>query len=173
MTAQVTDPVEAPRYCAAHPDVETALSCGRCETPICPRCMVQTPVGGRCRTCANVRKAPMYTLGPALLGRVALAALGGGLAGGLLWGYLLPGLGGFGFFMLFAGLLAGHGMSRLVDRAGKGRRGPVVQGLAVAGLSLAYLSHNVVAYGALIIRGDLWGLLFTAVAAAVAWNQLR
>ena len=33
--------------CATHPEVETGLSCGRCETLICPRCLVQTPVGTR------------------------------------------------------------------------------------------------------------------------------
>ena len=36
--------------CAEHPDVETGLRCGRCETPICPKCMIMTPVGARCES---------------------------------------------------------------------------------------------------------------------------
>ena len=48
--------------CAAHPDTETGLSCGRCDTPICPRCLVETPVGARCRKCANVRRLPTYSV---------------------------------------------------------------------------------------------------------------
>ena len=43
--------------CARHGDTETSLTCGRCETPICVRCLVQTDVGIRCRTCAPVRRA--------------------------------------------------------------------------------------------------------------------
>ena len=46
-------------HCAAHPQVETYLRCGRCETPICPRCLIQTPVGSRCRDCAQIRKLPI------------------------------------------------------------------------------------------------------------------
>lgn len=40
--------------CAAHPKIETELQCGRCESAICPRCFVPTPVGTRCRSCAPV-----------------------------------------------------------------------------------------------------------------------
>jgi hypothetical protein len=39
-------------YCARHPQVETMLRCGRCDTPICPRCMVHSGVGIRCPDCA-------------------------------------------------------------------------------------------------------------------------
>lgn len=39
-------------YCARHPQVETLLRCGRCEAPICPRCMVHSGVGIRCPDCA-------------------------------------------------------------------------------------------------------------------------
>ena len=42
--------------CARHSDVETSLACGRCETAVCPRCLVHTDVGIRCRTCAPVRR---------------------------------------------------------------------------------------------------------------------
>ena len=46
--------------CAAHPEIETSLKCGKCGTPICPKCMVQTPVGARCPKCANLRKLPTF-----------------------------------------------------------------------------------------------------------------
>ena len=41
--------------CAKHSDVETSVSCGRCEKPVCVRCMVHTDVGVRCRDCAPPR----------------------------------------------------------------------------------------------------------------------
>jgi hypothetical protein len=42
--------------CARHPATETVLRCGRCDTPICPRCLVTTPVGARCPSCARVKR---------------------------------------------------------------------------------------------------------------------
>jgi hypothetical protein len=42
--------------CARHSDTETSLACGRCDTPVCVRCMVHTDVGIRCRTCAPVQR---------------------------------------------------------------------------------------------------------------------
>lgn len=45
-------------YCTRHPKVITRLRCGRCETPICPKCSVSTPAGMRCPTCARNKIAP-------------------------------------------------------------------------------------------------------------------
>jgi len=44
-------------YCARHPKSITRLRCGRCDTAICPKCMVQGVAGARCRKCANRRVA--------------------------------------------------------------------------------------------------------------------
>lgn len=41
--------------CANHPKEMTLVRCGRCETPICVRCMVDSPVGKKCRDCARNR----------------------------------------------------------------------------------------------------------------------
>lgn len=40
-------------YCGKHTKVVTRLRCGRCETPICPKCIVYTPAGTRCRACSK------------------------------------------------------------------------------------------------------------------------
>jgi hypothetical protein len=42
--------------CPKHPDVETSLTCGRCETVVCARCLVHTDVGIRCPKCAPSRR---------------------------------------------------------------------------------------------------------------------
>lgn len=39
--------------CASHPNEMTYVRCGRCEKPICTRCMVDSPVGKKCRACAR------------------------------------------------------------------------------------------------------------------------
>src|SRR3954465_11602507 len=73
-----------PWPCPTDSNVETYLRCGRCEKPICPRCLIQTPVGARCRDCAQLRKLPMFQVGPVDYLRGAggglAAAIGGGLA---------------------------------------------------------------------------------------------
>ncbi len=164
---------ETAHYCATHPEVETELACGKCDRYICPRCMVQTPVGARCRECAQLRRPPMYSLGPASVARVAGAAVGVGAAVGLVWGLLVPGFGLLGFFMLFLGMFAGYGMANVVEWAGGRKRGPVVQWSAVAGIIVAYLVRNIALVGSPLIVNDLWGLIFVGIAAVVAWNRLR
>jgi hypothetical protein len=42
-------------YCFRHKKEVTRVRCGRCETPICPRCMVFSPAGVRCKDCAKNR----------------------------------------------------------------------------------------------------------------------
>ena len=70
--------------CAEHPDVETGLRCGRCETPICPQCLIMTPVGARCETCADVRPSPIFTAGRQEYKSAILTGVGVALASGWL-----------------------------------------------------------------------------------------
>src|SRR5215212_297962 len=41
--------------CYRHPGRETNVSCSMCARPICPDCMITTPVGMRCPECARDR----------------------------------------------------------------------------------------------------------------------
>ena len=84
MTTDVTPTASAPgpTMCARHPDVETGLACGRCGTPICPRCLVYTPAGTRCPTCASIGRPKMYVLAPLDYARaVATSVIAGALLG--------------------------------------------------------------------------------------------
>ncbi len=105
--------------CAEHPDVETGLRCGKCDKPICPKCMVETPVGARCRECARVSKLPTYDVS----NRQMLISSGVGLliavAYGFLWG-MVSLFANFIFLNLLLGAGAGYviseGMSRVINR---------------------------------------------------------
>src|SRR5689334_21973487 len=44
---------ETATTCYRHPDRETRVSCSNCGRPICPDCMIPTPVGMRCPECAR------------------------------------------------------------------------------------------------------------------------
>ena len=71
--------------------VATRLTCTGCDSPICPKCFVRTPVGFKCRTCVGVapggrarRPAPRRTVGVvAVVAAAGLAVLG--------WALLRPG----------------------------------------------------------------------------------
>ena len=45
----------AGQACANHPKEITYVRCARCDKPICTSCMVDTPVGKKCRDCAQNR----------------------------------------------------------------------------------------------------------------------
>src|SRR3970040_128594 len=153
-----------------HPKVETELTCGRCETPICPRCAVFTDVGARCPTCAPARKLPQLEVGFVYLLRGAAAALGTGAALGALWGALLPG--GIGFLGLFlaAGLreAIADGVSGVTNR----KAGTALQVVAAAGALAAYLVRNLVIGHGLLPTDDLFGYIAVIVAGGGGISRL-
>lgn len=55
-------PVEAGEpglfYCYRHKKETTRVTCGRCERPLCPRCVTVGANGVRCRECAR-NKVPV------------------------------------------------------------------------------------------------------------------
>ena|SRR3990172_739006 len=158
-------------YCARHPDTETGLRCGRCETPICPRCVVMTDVGARCPDCAPSRKLPQFEIAPLYLLRGTLAALIAGAVVGALWGALLPDISGF--FEALLGLGAGYAIGESTSLATNRKAGPPLQIVAAAGVLLAFLLRNVVASDDIIPRNEIFWYVALIAALAVAVNRLR
>jgi len=120
--------------CAYHPDVETNLRCGKCDKPICPKCMVQTPVGARCRDCAGLDKLPTFRVSARYYLIAAGTALGMAFACGAVWGliqWLLPVF----FFSLLIAAGAGYAIGEVTSLAVNRKRGTglaVIGGIAVA-----------------------------------------
>ena len=164
---------EAVTHCSAHPDVETELRCSRCDKPICPRCLVQTPVGARCRECANLRRPPMYQIPPAYYIRGFGAALLAGGAAGLAWGVLLPSLRFLGFFAFFLAMGLGYLMAEVVGRATNRKRGRWMQAAAVSGILLAYFLRNLVVGLPLIPANDLLGYIIVGLGSIIAIGYLK
>ena len=76
-------------YCPRDPRVETNLRCGKCGELICPRCLVQTPVGARCPHCAAERKNPVFDPSAAETGKAWVAAvIAGVVVAGIAWALL-------------------------------------------------------------------------------------
>ncbi|MDW8120276.1 MAG: hypothetical protein RMK40_06505 [Chloroflexota bacterium] len=162
--------------CAFHPGVETALRCGRCERPICPRCVVHTPVGARCRQCAQVRRLPTYTLTPAYALRGVLAGVGMGVTVGLgisgllrlvpmpfmLIGWLVP------LYFIGAGFAVGEAVSLATNR----KRGAWLQGIALLGFLIAFLVPALLVPSFMLWR-DLFSLAGLIVGIALAIARVR
>jgi B-box zinc finger len=126
--------------CARHPNTETVLRCGRCDTPICPRCLVGTPVGARCPSCAGVKRFSML-LKPKELARAVAYGVGLSAAGTVLLS-LIPLLGFLGplIYYMVVGFLVGHVVSIGANRKRVRELGPI----AVACLFVGYAVGTVI-----------------------------
>ena len=152
-------------YCHVHPDTETALRCGSCERPICVKCVVQHPVGIRCRECAQLRALPQFDVPTRYYARAVGTGIGIAIAGALVLVLLLAflPLGILGLAGLVGiGYLIGEGISRAVNR--KLSRG--LQYIAGGSVFLAYLLPGFAFAG-------LYGLLALGAAVYMAVNRLR
>ncbi len=176
MTSMPTPNTSEATYCQRHPSVESELRCGRCETLICPRCLVYTPAGTRCPDCAKLRRPPMYEFAPRDYVITGAVTLGLGLGLGVIGAFLLPvGLRGFLFLSLaiFGGSALGGGVAEVLQRATRYKRGPVMQAAAAGTLVLAAAVRLVLAGGLPLIAADLAVTLLLAIALVVAWGRLR
>ena len=161
------------RYCARHPWVETRLACSKCDTLICPQCLVQTPVGARCPDCAKLRGLPTFELDTKTYARAV--GTGVALAGvtGLVWGLLF-----FDFFSIpflpwiatiGIGHLVGEGISASVNR----KRGRYLQYIAGASMGLSYVVAGLVSPLVFVFTfPDIFFLFILVIGAFVAAGRV-
>jgi hypothetical protein len=156
--------------CAAHPDVETNLRCGKCGKPICPRCLVQTPVGARCRDCAKVSKLPTYRMAPAYYLRAIGAALGMAVVVGLAWGYVTSLLSFIYLNLIIAGGI-GYAIGEVTSLAVNRKRGTWLAVIGSAAVVICYLvgifTFGDLPRGGLSVVLDIAGLVI-GISGAVA-----
>jgi|DewCreStandDraft_5_1066085.scaffolds.fasta_scaffold00139_22 hypothetical protein len=117
----------------------------------------------------------MYDISLPVALRAAAASLTLGVALGVLWGLLLPAGPGFGLFGALLGLLLGSPLgyffADVLDRVTNRKRGPLMQAIAVAGLCAAWVTHAVLAGGAVV--GDWFGVVLVVAAATAGVGRLR
>ena len=162
-----------PSYCARHSRVETRLSCSKCGTPICPQCLVQTPVGARCPDCAQVRRLPTFELGIATYARAVGAGVVLAGATGAAWGLIFFDLFRLPFLPWVAaigiGYVIGEGMSASVNR----KRGRYLQYIAGACMFLSYAVAGLVSPLVFAFTfPDLFFLVILVIGAYVAAGRV-
>ncbi len=167
--------------CTIHPEVETNLSCGKCGQPICPKCMVMTPVGARCPKCARLKRPPTYDLSLKWYLRAIGAGTGIALAVGLLWSLLSAVIPPFFFVNLLLAGGSGYVIGEVTSRAANRKRS---LGLAIIG-SLAFLLSYLVSpflisllgpfsfWTVLLFRFGLFDILALGLGVFLAQNRLR
>jgi hypothetical protein len=171
----VTDPT--PLRCAAHPDVETNLRCGKCGKPICPRCMVTTPVGARCPDCAKLYRLPTYRVSSSYYLKAVGAGLGIAIVIGVVWGIIESYLPLYFLSLIIAagiGWVIGEVISLSVNRK-RGTWLAIIGGLAVVICYAINYLVDLIRFGFLIFDGYrlLFFLLAVVLGSYMAVSRLR
>jgi hypothetical protein len=169
--------------CVNHPDTETYLRCSKCGRPICTRCIVQTPVGYRCRDCVGAQQQVFYADFRPVHYLIAAAVA---LPLSLVAGWLVPALGWL--YAVVFGPLTGILIADAARWAIQRRRGKytwlVVCGCIALGALPRLLMSLLVFAGASLVSemsvyapsgllGLVWGVVYMAGAAGSAYLMLR
>ena len=162
--------------CAVHPEVETNLRCGKCGQPICPKCMVQTPVGARCPNCARLYKLPTYRVSATYYLRAIGTALGMAIIVGLIWGiienFLLSYF--FGFFSLILAAGVGYAIGEVVSLSVNRKRGRWLAAVGGMAMVISYVI-NIFSFGSIPFSPlrIIFDLVALGIGIYVAVNRLR
>ena len=153
--------------CPSHPDIETNLACSKCAKLICPRCLVQTPVGARCKECTQVSKLPTFDVSTSHYAKATLLGFGLALLLGTLWAiaaFFVP----YGTFII--PLAIGYSMGELISLSVNRKRGPGLQVIAGGSVFLSF----VVSRGFFLVGSvGLYGLLGVGIGIFIAINRVR
>ena len=140
-------------YCETHPKIETGLTCSRCDRRICPKCMVQTAVGGRCVDCGKGKRSSIYDVSIQRYIFVSIAVLFTGSCWGVAWGLLHVTVGwmflGLGYWIL--ALLTGYVIGETTSVVAARKKGA---GLAIIG-ALGVIEASVISLLVQLLWMDL------------------
>jgi len=167
--------------CPRHPKVETVLRCASCNELICPRCLVHTPVGAKCPTCASSKGVAVFTPSPlhiALAGGTGLVL--GAVAG---WGAEFS----VGYFTFILAFIYGGFAGGTILRASGRKRGLKMEVIAGVSLALGAVGGRVLTaasllaspgavrppLGVLAVLIDPFPMIAIAIVVAAAVSRIR
>lgn len=153
--------IEEEVYCYYHPKVATSLSCVNCGKPICPRDLIETPVGAKCKECGTPSKKMRGATKPSQYALATVYALVAAVVSGLVLREIRA-------FVRFGGILivfaVGVFIGEAVRKAARGRSDAPLQILAGIGAITALAIAGY--YGNMIAVGDQGlGVLITPMSA--------
>jgi len=94
---------------------DSRLTCIDCSSPICSQCLVECPVGFRCKSCVGGQvKSPLTAAAPMLKVRTSALCAGIGCGAGWVMSFInIPYIGCF--ICYFLGLFAGRWLAKIID----------------------------------------------------------
>jgi len=161
--------------CAYHPDVETNLRCGKCGRPICPKCLVQTPVGARCPKCARLYKLPTFSVSTKYYLRGVGTGVGIAIVCGIVWEIII------GVVPLYLNLLLapgiGYAVGELISLSANRKRSRGLAAVAGSCVVISYLITVLFPWGTHLGLSSIMYLVIDLLALAlgifVAVTRLR
>lgn len=160
---------ETANHCYWHPDAETGLSCSQCSKSMCTRCMVQAPVGIRCRECGKAAPMPTFDVQRSYYARAVAVGLGVAFAGGILWAVANAIFGAIPFLPSLIGIGIGYGAGELISLSVNRKRGTGLAWIAACSVVGAFLIRAIAGpFGF-----GMFGLLFIAMGVFIAAKRVR
>lgn len=161
---------ESKTYCDSHSDIESELRCNRCERIICPKCMVQSPVGIRCSRCDKASRINIAAVGYkdyllAIIATLLMASITG-----FAWAYLRFAFWWFPSWLvaLFVGYMIGESISVSANR----KRSRVLAIIAGFGVVLAFVFAGMLSVN-ISIRYLMFTVLSLGLAIYIAVSRVR
>ena len=158
--------------CAEHPGIETDLRCGKCERPVCPKCMVRTPVGIRCRECANLKRLPTYELSAKQYLIATVTGVGAAIAAGFLWALMVK-ASPFILFTLLISAAIGYAIGELISLVTNRKRGIGLQIVGCFSVVVCFVVFYLVVQYLFLSLFSLYMVIGLAIAIAVVITKLR
>lgn len=140
------------QQCVCGSGISTRLRCSRCGKPICPECMIRSPVGYRCPECSGGTRAAVYRTTNVQVLRALIVGLLIAGAVGVVWGY-------YPSWQFYLALLLGFGTAEGMARAANYKRGGDLQVAAIGCVLLGILASRYTI--ALVTPGLSLDLLFS------------
>ena len=162
--------------CATHPNVDTSLTCSKCGKPICPKCLMETAVGFRCRDCARLQRLPTYRISIRHYLIATGTGFGVGVGAGILWGLIgviLP----FFYLNLLLAAGVGYGISQVIGISVNRKRSTGLAIIAGCAVVLSYFVSVALPFGRLFPLFNILYLMLDlasiAIGVFVAVTRLR
>ena len=156
--------------CHWHPAVPTGLSCSQCQRPICTQCLVQAPVGIRCRECGKAVPLPTFDVRPANYAKAAVVAAVIGVLGIILWLTLIFFTGTRLIASLVTPLVVGYAAGELISRVVNLKRSKGLMYIAGGTVVLSTLVAMILTSGLVL---SLWGILALIGGVLIAIGRVR
>jgi hypothetical protein len=142
---------------------ESSLLCCKCGEVICPECAVSTPVGFRCRDCANLDKLPTFRVATKHYIIAGLMGLVLAIVFGIIWSFVIRTM-PYLFLNIIIAPGIGMAIGELISLAVNRKRGLWLAVIAAGSMLLCYLIEII--WGRGFYLYDIVGIGLSVVAAA-------